>query len=282
LLTGAIALVAWLYFFPEKALAYVVPHVKQLNNVRIEVKDDFANVYTKLVARNRSFLTLSIDSLKYTIVLSDKITFENEKYVGVTLSGYEQDTLDFPITKIPYRDIFRNFRSQLKESDSTNYEFDLKILYSTFFGSVELPIYKSANFKIPRPPELRVMDVNYSKISLKQMIADVKVKVINHGDFSVIVSNMKYSLYVSEYGRAKGKYPGKVKLTPRGAVLLNLPATIDLQNLGKTLLGVIRKNKQYDYSVVIDARVESPEVQEPPCQVRLVKSGKIKLNKKPE
>lgn len=279
MLAVIVLLAAWIFFFPEKTLAYIVPQVRQVNDVHIDVKDDVANVYSKLVVRNKSFLTLSIDSIKYSIVISDKITFKNNKYVGLRLAAYDEDTFDFPITKIPYKNIFKNFRSELKKGDSTKYELNLKLQYSTFFGSIELPIEKQANFKIPRAPELKVIDIKYSKIRLKQMNADVKVKIINHGDFTVSISNIKYSLFVNDQGHATGRYPSKVDLDPNSFALLNLPVNISIKRLGKTLLDVLKNNDNYGYSLVVDANVESPDAQEQPCHVSLVKKGMMELKK---
>jgi LEA14-like dessication related protein len=279
LLAIIIAFAAWVFFFPKKALAYVVPQVKQINDVRIKVKDNVADVYTRLVARNKSFLTISIDSLKYSIILSDKISFRNNKYVGLKLGPYDEDTIDFPITKIPYKDIFRNFRSELKKGDSTSYELNLKIQYSTFFGTLELPISKSANFKIPRTPELKIVDVKYSNFRLKQLNADLKIKVINHGDFSITVSNIKYNLYIDQQGRAGGGYPRKIDINPKSFTTVNFPVKINMKHIGKTLMDVIRNNDNYNYSLVVDANVKSLDAQDQPCHVNLVKYGRLELKK---
>ena len=108
--------------------------------------------------------------------------------------------------KIPHRSLIRGIKAERKKGDSAGYAVNVSLQISTPVWDGEIPFNKSAKLKIPTPPELELVEIKYAKVRLKLILADVKIKIINHSNVVLSVKDMSYSMRISKQGDVKGKY----------------------------------------------------------------------------
>src|ERR1039458_6705940 len=90
-----------LFIYQAEITAHYIPDVKQIGGIDIKVKNDTSYISSKLTVKNKTFLKIGIDTIKYKVSLFDKVYLESQKYIGKVLHGYGTDTLDFSL-KVPY------------------------------------------------------------------------------------------------------------------------------------------------------------------------------------
>lgn len=267
-----------IYIFRARIIAHFIPNVEQVGDVYIKVKDDTTYVSSELTVENKSFLKIEIDTIKYKITLFNKTYLQNQKFIGIVLHGYEKGTLGFSL-KIPYVSILKDLGAERRKGDSASYSINVFLQYSTIFGRLEIPINKSAKLKIPQPPELNIVEIKYSKIRLKSILANVTVKVVNYSDVNLSIKEMTYSMYVSKQGKLKGKLKKTISIKPNGTTFINIPIEINLNNLIKTVFDVIINKDIYDYKLSLNAILESSSPFKQSFHIDLTKNGKMELNK---
>ena len=269
---------ALIFLFRTKLLAHFIPTVKQLGEVYINVKNDTSYIKSKLTVTNKSFLTLGVDTIKYKVALFNKTYLQSEAYIGILLNGHETDTVDFSL-KIPYISLIKDLKKERKKGDSASYTINVSLQYSTFFGKSEIPINKSAKLKIPQPPELNVIEIKYSKVRRKLIKAEAKIKITNYSPVALSIKEMDYSLIILNQGNLTGNLKEEISIKPKGSTFIYIPIEIKPNHVVKTLFQVLVNNDNYDYSLVLKAKLESTDPITESFLIDLKKSGKMELKK---
>lgn len=267
-----------IFIFRTQIIARFIPDVEQIGDIHIKVKNDTSYVSSKLIVKNKSFLKIEIDTLKYKIFLFNKAYLQSTKFIGAVLKGHGNDTLDFSI-KIPHTLILKDLRAERKKGDSTSYTINISLQYSTVFGKVEIPINKSARLKIPQPPELEIVEIKWSKIRMRSIHAIAKIKIINYSPVILAVKDMSYSMKILKQGELKGNYKEKINIKPNGATFINLPIEINVHNIGKTIWEILVKKDNYDYELTLNALLESTDPIKESFHLDLIRTGKVELKK---
>jgi LEA14-like dessication related protein len=267
-----------IFIFRAKIIAHYIPTVEQIGVIDIKVKNDTSYISSKLTIKNKSFLKIKIDTIKYNVTLFDNTYLQSQKFIGAVLSGYRTDTIDFSL-KIPYVPILKGLSAERKKGDSTSYSITISLQYSTVFGKGEIPFSKSSKIKIPQPPEIDVVEIKYKKIRLKSILADVKIKIINYSDVNIFIKEVRYSMNILEKGNLKGNFNEPINIKPKETTFINLPIEINIKNIGKTIFEVIINNDNYDYTLTLNAILESTDPLKKSFHIDLRKTGKMELKK---
>jgi LEA14-like dessication related protein len=267
-----------IFIFHDRIKAHFIPEVKQMGEITINVKNDTAFISSKLTIRNKSFLKIKADTIKYNVSLLDKTYLKNKKFIGVILPGNGADTINFSL-KVPYIAIIKDLKAQRKSGDSSSYTITVGLKCSTVLGSSEIAINKTAKFKLPQPPELEVVEIKYKKVRLKYILAEAKIKVTNYNPVALSINNMNYNMMVSEKGNIKGIYPGVINIKPNGETFVSLPIEIDVNKAGKILMDVIKHETQYNYTLTLSAIIESTNPVKESFHIDITKTGRMDLRK---
>jgi len=266
------------YIFRTQIKKHFIPTIQLEGDINIKVKNDTSYISAKVSVNNKTFLKIKIDTLKYTITLFDKVYMQSEKYINLTLQGYHKDTIDLSV-KVPYMAIIKDLKEERKKEDSIDCSINIFLQYATFFGRSEKPINKSTKIKIPQPPELEIVEIKYSKIHLKTILADAKIKIINHSALNLAIKDISYNMNISEQGNLKGNYKEPVYIKPNETTYITLPIKINVNNIGKTVFQIIVNKDNYDYTLTLKAILESTDPFKESFNIDIAKSGKMELRK---
>lgn len=267
-----------IYFLRKQIVMHFIPNVEQVGEININVTNDTTYVSSKLALKNKSFFKIEIDSIKYKVSLFGKTYLQNQKYLGVVLNGNELDTLDFSL-KIPYVAILKDLKVERKKGDSASYSINISLQYSTFFGKVEIPINKEAKIKIPQPPEINIVEIKYYKARFKSIQAIAKIKVVNYSDVTLLINDINYSMSILKKGNLKGNHKEPIIIKPTETTYINLPIEINFKNIGKTLFEVIMNKDNYNYTIKLDAILETKGPINQSLNISITKSGMMELRK---
>ncbi len=266
------------FIFRDQIKAHLIPEVTQIGDIAIRVKNDTAYVNLKLTIKNKSFIKIESDSIKYNVSLFNKTYLQSEKYIGVVLPPYGKDTVDFSL-KIPYIAIIKELKAQRKKGDSASYAINILLQYATVFNKSEISVNKSAKLKIPQPPEIEIVEIKYKKIRLKSIIAEAKIKIINYSPVNLSIKHIQYFINVSKQGNLTGHYTQPIVIKPHETTVFFLPIEMHPKNLVKTIFNILRNKDNYDYVLTLNATLESYDPLKQSFHIDLVKNGEMELKK---
>jgi len=267
-----------IFIYRAEIIVRYIPAVEQIGVIDIKVKNDTSYIRSKLTVKNKTFLKIGIDTIKYKVSLFDKAYLESQRYIGMVLRGYGTDTLDFSL-KIPYATILKDLKAERRKKDSASYSINIALQYSTVLGKAEMPISRSAKIKIPQPPELEVVEIKYKKIRFRSIHAEAKIKIINYSSVTLLIKEMHYSMSILKQGNLKGSYSEPFEIKPKGTTFIDLPIEINPTNLGKTIFQMIINKDTYDYTLTMNAILESSNGFKESFNIDLTKKGEMELKK---
>lgn len=276
IILGIIAAVTYIYF--DEIKKHYIPTVEQIGDINIKVENDTCYVSSKLTAKNKSFFKIGIDTIKYKVSMFDKTYLQNEEFIGMVLNGHSTDTIDFSL-KIPYKIIIKDLKAERKKGDSASYHINIFLQYSTFLGKKEMPINKTSKIKIPQPPDIEIVEIKYSKVSMKSILADVNVKITNYTAVNLSIKEMTYSMSILKQGELNGKHRTQIDIKPNGTTFINLPIEISPKRIAKTFFDVIINKDSYDYTLTLDAILEATDPIKETFKINLAKNGTMELKK---
>jgi len=266
------------FIFKKKIIAHIIPTVEQMGSINIKIKNDTSYISTRFIIKNNTFLKIDIDTLNYEISLVDKVYLKNQKLIGAMLPAYGKDTIDFSL-KIPFMAVIEDLKIQRKKNDSIDYKINIYLQFSTIFGKSAIPINKSAKIKIPQPPEIEIVDIKYKKFRFKSILADAQVKIINNSTVSFSIKELSYSMNISKQGKMDGSFSKPLNIKPKDTTYVNIPIEINPKSIGKTIFDIIFDNDNYDYTITLNALLESTEPLKETFKINISKSGNMELIK---
>lgn len=266
------------YCLRDSIKAHYIPTVEQIGDLDIKVKNDTCYLSSKLTVRNNSFLKIEIDTIKYKVLMFNKTYLQDETFLGIILKTYSTDTIDFSL-KIPYKIIIQDLKSERKKGDSASYFIDISLQYSTLLGKNEMPISKTSKIKIPQPPDVEIIEIDYKKVRLKSIQANAKIKITNYTAVKLSITELNYAMNVLKQGKLKGKHKNKIDINPNGTTYINLPIEISAKNIARTFFEVLLNKDSYDYSLTLNATIESTDPIKESFKINLSKNGRMELRK---
>jgi LEA14-like dessication related protein len=278
ILSVVIIAVGVVFIFRGRIIKHFIPVIHIIGDIQIKVKNDTSLISAKMTVKNQTFLKIGIDTIKYKVSLIDRTYLQNQKFIGAVLFGYGEDTIDFSL-KIPYIAILNDLKAERKKNDSVNYSINVFLQYSTFFGKGEFPINKSAKVKMPQPPELEVVEIKYKKIFLKSIRSEAKIKIVNNSAFSLSIKKLSYSMDIEKQGNLTGTFEEKITIKPNGTTYINLPIEINIHKIGKTIFQIIINKDTYNYTLTMNAILESSDISKENFNLGFIKIGKMELRK---
>jgi LEA14-like dessication related protein len=269
---------ASIYIFRSELIAHYAPEIEQVGEINIRVTNDTSFISSRITVLNRSFLSLQMDTLKYKVSLFEKTYLQNERSVGMKLKPGEKDTLDLSL-KIPYTSLLKELKLQRKKGDSASYLVNVSLQYSTIFGRSVIPISKSARIKLPQPPEVEIVEIKCSRIRFRTIRAVATIRIINYSAVTVAISDLDYSMRITDHGNLKGRYSRLITIAPNATTYIYVPIEINVKNMGKTAFQVLMNKDQYDYTLTLHAILKSIQPFNRSFLIDLEKSGKMELKK---
>jgi hypothetical protein len=90
---------------------------------------------------------------------------------------------------------------------------------------------------------------------------------------------MVYKMKILKQGDVKGKHQKTILLKPQGATYINLPMEINITHVGKMLWAVLNDRDNYEYTLSMNATIESISLVKESFQIELINSGNMELKK---
>ena len=121
--------------------------------------------------------------------------------------------------------------------------------------------------------------IKYTKVRMRSIHANVKIKIVNYSDVDLSIKKMTYTMNVLKQGNLQGRHTEEIKIKPHGTSFIELPVEISPKNIVKTLFDVMINKDSYDYTLKLNASLESSGLLKDTFAIDIVKRGTMELKK---
>lgn len=274
--------VIFIFFNPKRGLKLVLPDLNDVSLVKVSIKNDTAYLSVDMVLENKSIFKLNIDTVFYKIILADSLLFNETKALNIKQKPGDVTEIEMPL-RIPMTKTIGTVKS-LQNQDSTYIEIDAYIVYNTMFGRTKIPVSKRIKIEVPVPPHIELVNVEISEVDLsnKTVSLDAAVKIINKSEnLDLSIHKIHYKIFLGDnLVSSEGFYDKPIIVKPRSETNLNIPITIKINKIAKTIWKYII-NEKLSYKIEVNAEFdENSFYKETNIPLQVMSSGEAKLRKK--
>jgi LEA14-like dessication related protein len=265
------------FIYRKRSLKIIFPTVKRIEKILVLFRGDTALVDADLKLRNESFLKLNIDSLIYETRLDTMTVLHKAQKINLKLKPGEESRMKLPLA-FNFRGLANNIR-RLQAQDSVGILLHGRVVYSTIFGRLSLPIKKEIIIEVPIPPKLEVEKLEYNNREKKVFHFNARINLINEGKLDLRLSAIHYTLVVKDNFTAMGHDDKEIHLSAHSKQLVNLPVNAQFEHPLKTGLKILTDNDQVNYDLKIKALIGMDKINQKKTEIEIKKSGVMELKK---
>lgn len=255
----------------------IIPEFENVEKLQVTFLKDTALLNACIKFQNKGIFKLDIDSFDYKLRIDTFTFLSKHQALFIKMLPAQTNTVFLPLA-LPFKALSSEIKD-LRKRDSVNLSFDLKVIYSTWFGKATLPYKKIIKIAVPIMPGLEVQKLEYRSRHKKTIFFDAHIKVINKGSLELHLSDIRYKLKVKDKISVSGHDERQVDLLPRSEQALVLPIRLELEHVFKTLWDIVTDNDQVKYHLEIQALARMKDQDQKGTELSIQKDGYTELKK---
>ena len=268
---------AYFYLYPKQAQNIIIPEVEQVKQIKFKIKGDTALLDIDLELQNHGPFKMNIDSLIYNVKFDTATLLSAAQDLNVVLEPGASDIYRVP-AKLPYKRLFRNIK-KVQDFDSVPILSDIRIVYSTIFGSRAVNHQKTSTIAVPVPPEFELEKIEYVRYHKKTVYLNAYLTMHNYGRIELDVTDLAYSMKVEDLFTAEGKHEEVIHVKPKSDIKKVLPIEVDVHKVWKTFSKIVIKHDKLNYHVKITGKARAKGLGDEPSEIEIIKNGKLEVIK---
>jgi LEA14-like dessication related protein len=263
--------------YPKKAQNVLIPKVEQVKQVKIRIKGDTALLDLDLELQNHGPFKMNIDSLIYNVKFDTATLLSAAQDLDVVLKPGARDIYRIP-AKLPYKRLFRNIK-KVQDFDSVPIVSDVRIVYSTIFGTRAVNHEKTSTIAVPVPPEFELEKIEYVRYHKKTVYLNAYLTMHNYGKIELDVTGLAYHMKVEDLFTAEGKHEEVIHVKPKSDITKILPIEVEVSKVWKTFSKIVLERDKLNYHVKITGKAKAKGLGDEPSEIEIVKNGKLEVLK---
>lgn len=276
LLAGLLAAVWYFWLNPSKALNFALPNLNQLSYINATIRSDTAHIAVIGVLENKAPYKLTIDSLRYRLELAGATLISEVDAVNIKQAPGQIDTVDLTF-KLPIS-FTRSMIKELQDQDSTYINAHFELTYNTFLGRTTIPVERKIDIKVPSPPDIKLKKVRMGKLNLKRKSLDLRLEVEvknNSENIEVHLRDLAYDARIGDNIRGKGVYDEMIAIKPLSTIIVDLPASIEVEKPFQVIGKIITNKDSMDYEINLRGVLDNDSFQDIPIFINAAGSTEL-------
>ncbi len=198
-----------------------------------DISDDTIKLNMYLLIDNPLPVELKASKINYVISIADTPIIEDEYRKGITIKSGDSSMVELPVMILSKK--FKGVLARLERDgvDSTNYRiktsFDLDV---PILGEKTFTVIANRYLPTYHIPTIKVEDIDFGKLNLKEQDIAAKVSVDNRNKFPYKITDTHYTVTINGKQIAEGYQPEPIIIPAEAITPVVFPVT---GNVGKAL-----------------------------------------------
>ena len=224
---------------------------------------------------NRLPFGFKADSVSYRILIAGKEVSRSTYTKDIRVKASDSTLVSMPVT-------FRKEAFSLlvndpngTNPDSTEYEV-LATFYAKLLFRKEFNIHIKKRLPLIKVPELEVVKLEVDSLRLSGAALVLHTRVKNSNPYDIEAKDIRYELELEDHDILEGSLPGHQIVPAKTVSEISFPLQISVKNTGKTLIGLLKKGGDLQYSFRLKLKIVSDVKSVSDSQVIMKSDGKVK------
>jgi len=251
---------AWLYIRyagdPDPNKSFLLPKVAmsviEVNSLSAEKADLSVGVLIK----NQLPITIKADSFQYQLYINDAEIIKTRYKKTILLEANDSSWITLPVTVLKH-DVDSVIKANEKRGiDSVEYKLNATFVTDLIFKK-KFSVSVKRFLPLIHIPDLKVNRVEIDSLNFKRAAVTLDVDIRNDNVFDIKVKDYSYEAQIEDHEWIKGTIKGITDIKAKATTGIEIPMTISLKEVGKTIGKLLRKGKNVNYKLTLKFQMES-------------------------
>lgn len=260
---------------PDKT--FFAPYVASLKADIRSVNPDKSEIMVTLILVNHMPLSITGDSLDYSLYADGVRVLESRYKKSITLKGGDSTLVILPMTIL-----MKDFNAVVDENEKHNRD---SALYEVRISVVGRLIFKKtfkASFKRTLPmyrfPDAYGKELKISSLTPKLAEGHLILAINNTNTFALRSKDITYRFSLEDHKWVEGTIPGINILKPKTVNEIMIPVSISSKEAGKMLFEYLRHGKSVKYRLHVSFTLVSDNKLLSDAKISLYRTGSLETS----
>ena len=207
-----------------------------------------ADLLVDIKVKNPTRLRIQLAGLDYRVKINEQPFLSGTQEHHLTLNATSESLLQLPI-QIRYSDLYKTIK-RIGQRDHSNYNLECGLKFQIpIVGQVRLPVRKQGELPLIRIPKIRLASFQVKRLNFRGADLVVGLTILNQNNFSLDIQRLRYHLDIEGQPLASGETQNPLKIGRNTNSLIQLPLSLKLTQLGKSLTTLLKGNHSLKYRI---------------------------------
>lgn len=264
-----------LYFILNKKY---YPKVKDIAYLKLELKNDTAQVKAGLQIRNRIPLSISIDSVDYIIKENGTELGWGQMTEPHTLPPLGSKVVDFRMLLD-----FEKYRQHLQEQqkkDSIKLDLQMNVFFDLpFISPKSITLNRHLTVPVPKAPKMEINDITVRSFSVDSGYSLLlKIDATNQNLPNLQIENLSYNIQFDDPLKVTGKIDSTFRIQ-KGERILEIPLQLETSEVIALINKKLSGDNKWSYSAHMEAQIQSNHPLFSEFRLIVEKDGELNMSK---
>lgn len=247
---GAVLLLGSCAWLQEEA--WQEPEFRVLSSELTGLTPTDAQLETRFEITNPNAFGISLGALDYQLSVNEADVLGGRQSQGASLAAGEATEVTLPLS-LNFAETIE-LVSGLRGREKLDYRIDAGMSVNIpVAGQRRLPATVSGEVPIPRIPTVRASNLRLDNLTLSSVDLLLTLEVDNPNVFELIIDRFSWEFALNHHRVAGGDARQRVRLTEQGTGMIELPLSVSLAELGRSLSNTLINGEQMDYGLSFES-----------------------------
>ena len=262
---------AWL-----QETAWQEPEFRVLNSELTGLTPTDAQLETRFEVTNPNAFSIALGALDYQLSVNESGVLEGRQSQGSSLAAGAATEITLPLS-LNFAETI-DLVSGLRGREKLDYRIDAGMSVDIpVAGQRRVPVSVSGEVPIPRIPSVRASNLRLDRLTLSSADLLLTLEVDNPNVFELIVDRFSWEFALNHHRVAGGDARQRMRLEEQGTGMIELPLSVSLAELGRSLSNALINGEQMDYGLSFESDFETGLPQMSSFPFSAVQEGNISL-----
>ncbi|CAN5433300.1 hypothetical protein BH11BAC1_BH11BAC1_02920 [soil metagenome] len=279
LLVSFAALFIWRYLKyvndPSADKTFLLPRVEMSVIEITSLTLEKANLNADILIRNQLPFGFTADSFSYEFYINNVQLIKSRYEKSIHINGDDSTWVKLPITVYPH-----DIDSVIKANESRNIDSVEYRMVAHFYTDIIFLKKFDVDVKRFLPlfhlPVIKLNEIDIDSLDFKRAFIMVHASLTNKNIFDIKLKDYAFEIQIEDNEVLKGIIEGLTVLKAKNTTQLDIPLTLSLKEVGKTLFELLKKGSNVNYKLHLTLKLQSDQNMMKNSNVVIESTGTVK------
>ncbi len=227
---------------------------------------------------NPNPIGIKMHGFEYEFLIEEATLLRGEYDKILEIEAKGESVIQIPVEFL-FEDLFESM-GHLTDRNETQYQLTVGFIFKLpIFGRVRIAATRRGTLPVVKLPEIAVHSLRLDSLTFTGADLILTLELGNANSFLLAFNSLKYDFAVNGARWASGLMQEKVEVAKAGNALMEIPISLNLLNMGRTVFRLLRDESDLKYSLGVSLNVGTsiPIFQE--VDLSFDRSGAIRLSR---